>query len=195
MDIGTLSKIVTRSAEDICARAALTGQARSLLAPGLDASAFLGRLIAAGLMVDAVRFMAFALPTRQGVWWACLAVRTAMGGRLAAPAKDAVTAAEAWVYKPVEANRVATLSAAEAAGMDGFAGYAALAAFWSGGSMTPPGQPEMPPNAALSPNAVAAAVLLAGLDAAPDTAAAWYGNMVARGVNIANGGDGRGSTP
>lgn len=195
MEIGTLSKIATRSAEEICARAALTEAARRLLVPGIDAPAFLGRLIEARLAVDAVRFLAFALPARQGVWWACLAVRAALGEQLAPPARDAVAAAEAWVYKPVESNRVATLPAAEAAGVDGFAGYAALAAFWSGGSMTPPGQPEVPPNPALSPNAVAAAVLLAGLDAAPDTAAAWYGDMVARGINIANGGDGRGGAP
>lgn len=191
MDTGSLSKTIPVTAEELCVRASLSDHARRLLAPSLDTPAFLERLLNAELFVDAVRLLAFALPVRQGVWWACLAVRTAMGERITPLAKDAVLAAEAWVYKPVEANRAATLPAAEAAGVDSFAGYAALAAFWSGGSMTPAGLPELKPNPMLSPNAVAAAVLLAGLDAAPDTAALWYHGMVMRGIDIANGGDGR----
>lgn len=191
MDTGSLSKIAPVTAEELCARASLSDQARRLLVPSLDASSFLERLLNAGLFVDAVRLLSFALPVRQGVWWACLAVRTAVAENFISPAKDAILAAEAWVYKPVEVNRAATLPAAEAAGVDSFAGYAALAAFWSGGSMTPVGQPELAPNPMLSPNAVAAAVLLAGLDAAPESAALWYHGMVIRGIDIANGGDGR----
>jgi hypothetical protein len=191
MDTSSLSKIMPLTAEELFVRASLSEQARRLLAPSLDVATFLERLLKADLFVDSVRLLAFALPVRQGVWWACLAVRTAMGERLAPPARDAVLAAEAWVYKPVEVNRAATLPAAEAAGVDGFAGYAALAAFWSGGSMAPPGLPELKPNPMLSPNAVAAAVLLAGLDAAPNTASLWYHAMVMRGIDIADGGDGR----
>ncbi|MBS7697296.1 hypothetical protein [Chelatococcus sp. YT9] len=172
------------------------GLAAPAVSPALEAAAapraYIAQLVDAGLWSDAIRFLAFALPMREGVWWACLSARRAASGGLRSEGAEraAIAAAEAWVWAPAEEARRACLAAAEAMAYDGPAGYAALAAYWTG-NLAPPDQPEIPPDARLAPTAVGAAVLLAALGRCGNEVEAHYRLAVAEALDIARGGDGR----
>ena len=83
------------------------------------------------------------------------------------------------------------MHAATAAGTDNPAGWAARGAFWSGGSVTPPEGPIVPPGETLSAQAVAGAVCLAAVQREPARAAEKYRGFIAQGLDIAGGGTGR----
>ncbi len=148
---------------------------------------------------DAVRALAFCLPKREGVWWACLAARADVAAR--PPASEAVTAcqtaAEAWVYKPVEERRQACQRAAAACRPNRPSALAALAAAFSSGSLTPPDSPPevrpVPPADDLTPTTVGNAVILAAVRVDPAGAPDRLARFLAQGIDIANGGTGAAS--
>ena len=102
----------------------------------------------------------------------------------------ALVAAETWVRKPTDENRRAAMAAAQATNFQAPAAWAAVAAFWSGGSMAPAGLPEVPPGAHLTGVAVAGAVTLAAVQTDPQKADEKRKTFMAAAVNIANGGNG-----
>lgn len=191
MEVGALKKITATKAGDIARPAKLSPEAEALLARAATPSAYLGALVDAGLEADAVRFLAFALPKREAVWWACLAARDALPADNRPEVAACLDAAEAWVYRPDEEKRRQTLPLAETVGFETPAGYAALAAFWSGGSIAPPDAPEVLPDPTLTPTMAGAAVLLAAVKPDPLKAPAKHRLAIARGIDIANGGNGR----
>ncbi|CAH1653488.1 conserved hypothetical protein [Hyphomicrobiales bacterium] len=197
MNFDNLFKIANICPAACVAEAGLIDPALSF---SLDAAAtsraFIARLVDAGLWTDAIRFLAFALPKREGVWWACLSARRALpdGLRGEGAEQAAIAAAEAWVWAPVEDTRRACLAAAEAVACDGPAGYAALAAYWTG-NLAPPDKPEIPPDGRLAPTAVGAAVLLAAVGRRGAEIEAHYRLAVAEALDIARGGDGRALGP
>jgi hypothetical protein len=182
---------ITGSNSEICSRFALSEKGSAFLQEQLPAGAFVDRLCAAGLWIDAVRFLAHALPKREAVWWGCRAARMTLGERPPDAARQAVEAAEAWVYRPNEENRRAAMAAATAAGNDGPAGWAARGASWSGGSLAPPEAPVVPPGDTLTAAAVAGAVCLAAVQQQPEHAPEKYRVFIAQGLDIAGGGTGR----
>lgn len=191
MELGALKKITANAASDIARRVKLSAEAEALLTRTATPAAYLGALTAAGLDADAVRFLAFALPKREAVWWACLAARDALATDNRPEVAACLAAAEAWVYRPDDEKRRQTLPLAEAIGFETPAGYAALAAYWSGGSIAPPGTPEVPPDPSLTPTMAGAAVLLAAAKPDPLKAPAKHRLAITRAIDIANGGSGR----
>jgi hypothetical protein len=188
MDLGTLRKITIAAAAEVAARFEASDEGKALLKPGMKPVEYLAALTEAGHWTDAIRFLAFALPRREGVWWACLAART-----VAPPAHIAsIEAAEEWVYRPSDESRRNAFAVAEKIGFDSPAAYAALGAYWAEGSLAPPGAPEVPPDPALSPTAVSSAVLLAAVVKEPHKAEAKHKAFMASGIDIANGGNGSG---
>jgi hypothetical protein len=186
---------IARPPAEICALFALSEPARAALEPPPAPGAFVERLAGAGLFPDAVRFLAHGLPKREAVWWACLAARAALDNTAPQPLVQALAAAEAWVYKPDEANRRAAMASAEAAGFDNPASWAAVAAFWSGGSLAPPEAPAVPPGETLTAVAAAGAVMLAAVLHEPERAAEKYRLFLAQALDIAAGGNGRIAAP
>lgn len=184
-------KKIEKKPGEICALFALSDEGRAALDPALAPHDFVGRLCAGELFPDAVRFLAHGLPKREAVWWACLAARAALAADAPPAQIEAVTAAEAWVYKPEEENRRAAMARAEAAGFDNPASWAAVAAFWSGGSLAPPEAPVVPPGDTLTAGAVAGAVLLGAVQREPERAPEKYRRFIAQGLDIARGGNGR----
>jgi len=182
---------ITASTVEICARFALSDEGRAILQPDLPAGTFVDGLCAAGLWIDAVRFLAHALPKREAVWWGCLAARATLGEAPRDVVREAVEAAEVWVYRPNEDNRRAAMGAATAAGNDTPASWAARGAFWSGGSLAPPEAPIVPPDEMLTAAAVAGAVCLAAVQNEPEHAPEKYRVFIAQGLDIAGGGTGR----
>lgn len=186
MNVDALSRVATLSTMDICRNAALSEDALALPADGNAAGAFLGLLLEQELDPDALRFVAHALPKREAVWWACQCVRT-VAGDLAPAVVSAMDAAERWAAEPNEDNRRAAGLAAEAVGVGTPAGCAAMAAFWSGGSLGPSHLPDIPPGDDLTGRGVAGAVLLAAVEVEPERAAEKFRRFVELGLDVAGG--------
>jgi hypothetical protein len=187
MSTGTLTKVAAKTAAEVCKHYPLGEEAKKLLRDGLTPRQYLDLLVEKQQFLEAVRFLAQALPNREAVWWACQCVRQASGANPPSKVTAALQAAEKWVTDPSEDNRRAAMPAAEAADMNTPAGCAALAAFWSGGSLVPPNLPAVPPAEHLTGHGVAGAVLLAAIVTEPDKAAEKYRNYLALGIDVANG--------
>jgi Family of unknown function (DUF6931) len=192
MQIQSLTKVTAAQAREICVLAAAGGVALEA-AEGQTPAQFLGSLVAADNLAEAVQFLAFALPPRESVWWACTCVRAqqAAGEPLPPPMLAALEAAEAWVKEPTDENRRAAMAKAQATAMDASAAWAAVAAFWSGGSMAPKDLPEVPPPPHLLGVAVSGAITLAAVQTDPQHADEKRQRFIASGVDIANGGLGQ----
>jgi hypothetical protein len=123
-----LAKITAITAAEICANVDLQKPARQLLREGMNPREFVAALLDNKKYVDAIDFLAHALPVREGIWWGCLCMQHAMGNDLPAPDRAAATAAVLWVIEPTEETRAATKAPAEAAGPASPAGALAAAA-------------------------------------------------------------------
>jgi hypothetical protein len=122
----------------------------------------LDRLERAGLLIEATRLVAHALPAREAVWWACACSRhTAASGSDQTAENDVRAAAEAWVRKPTDEHRRSAMQRAESTGFGSAEAWAAVGAFWSGDSMAPPEAPKVPPQPHFTGLAVAGSVALA----------------------------------
>jgi hypothetical protein len=177
-------------AQAVCAHFELEPQSLSLLNESLGSEQFLRILIEQKHYVDAVAFLAHALPKREAVWWACVCARSALGDAPGADELLSLTLAEAWVHEPSDESRRAAMAAAEAFEFKTPASWAAVAAFWSGGSMAPVDLPDVPPAENLTGKAVTAAVMIAVGQGDPDKMEERYRQLLARGLDIARGGNG-----
>jgi hypothetical protein len=138
----------------------------------------------------AVIFAALALPKRESVWWACLALR-GMGATDEAT-REGLRLAEAWVRHPEEEERRAAGEFAESEYFEGAGAWIAFAAFTTSGSLAPAGLQAVPPSPEISGKCVAMAVMLATAD---DDAFVRLANMraaIESARDFALGGDGTG---
>ena len=165
----------------------LEDAAQALLREQQTPRQYLDALTDAGHFPDAVRFLAAALPKREAVWWACQCARAARGNALAEPAAAALAAAEKWVADPSDANRRAAFTTAEPAGIGTPEGAAAVAAFFSGGSLAPPNLPAVAPGEHLTASSVAGAVLLTAVLTEPEKAAEKYRRFLSLGLDVNEG--------
>lgn len=156
-----------------------------------DAAAGVERLQGAGRMIEAARIVAYALPKREAVWWACMCARAAPDTKATPEDRAALDAAEAWVRMPDEKARRVAMTAAEKAGFNSAEAWAAVGAFWSGGSMAPEGQPVVSPADHLTGSAIAGAVLLSAVRIAPERQQARLARFLGSARDIATGGAGR----
>lgn len=186
-------KLTAKTAQEVYQAYALKPEpaVKAHLKSDLSPGAFSEALIAADLNREAVRFLAFALPRREGTWWACLAARSTLGENPEEPSDVAtLQAAEAWVYKPNDENRRAALKMGMILSGETPASLAALAAGWSGGSMAPPDADPVPPAKVASPRAIAGAVIVAAVSAAPEAIPKRFKVALKQGLDIAAGGNG-----
>ena len=130
----------------------------------LEPFAFIDALLAQGGARKAMAFCAFLLPRREAVQWLSLALRQRHQPPNAAET-SLLRLVEDWLKKPIEFTRRAALDA----GMDdpdkGVFAWAALAAGWSGGSLSPNPEHPVPPPPHLTGHAVnvGLTLLVAGL--------------------------------
>lgn len=185
-----IRKISAARAEDILQRVDLSSEARAFRTPSLSPHGYLSLLAANALFADAIRFMAFALPLREGIWWAAMTGHAIEGAQSGAP-DPCYSAAETWVYEPSDPNRFACLAAAESVASSTPGAYAALGAFWSGGSIVPSSMPPVEPDPSLAPIGIAASVLLAVAAGDPMRSQVHFRDAIQRAVEIGNGGEGR----
>jgi hypothetical protein len=174
-------------AAEVCKLFAPGEEAKKLLAENLTVEAFLQLLMKQQLWEDAANVLAHGVSKREAVWWACQCARSVSGSKPPAKIAEALQVAEKWVKDPSEDNRRPAEAAAKAAEIGTPAGCAALAAFWSGGSLSPPGQPVIPPDETLTAGAAADAVLLAAVATEPEKAEEHYARFLSEGIKIAEG--------
>lgn len=186
-----LSKVQATTAAEVCRLYELDPDAAALLDEASTPASFMERLMAEQRFADAARFLAYALPKREAVWWACLCARSVMDDSVSPDNLAALDAAEAWVYKPVDENRRKAMALAEKTPMDTSASWAAVAAFWSAGSMAPEDAPSVPPGEELTGAAVSGAVILAAVQIEPEKAPYKYERFLTQGLDVARGGSGR----
>ena len=173
-------------------RLELGPEASAAVAGAQTAAEGIERLEAAGFGIEAARLASHALPKREAVWWACMCADSVPGARPADADVAARLAAEAWVREPGDDGR--RRAAWDAALMTDFKSpeaWAAVGAFWSGGSMSPPGQPVVPPGEHLTGVAVSGAVTLASVRGHPERAGDRLQRFIGAAKDIAAGGAGR----
>jgi hypothetical protein len=120
---------------------------------------FLEALVSRGEFDKAVGFCAFLLPRREAVWWGCRSVRTLVPDLVAAE-NEAIGVAEDWVHEPEEDRRAAALEVGRSGSSKSPSTFLALAAGWSGRSMSLGGEAiPVPPHQ--TARVVRAAVLVA----------------------------------
>jgi hypothetical protein len=130
----------------IAASMKLDAEVRKLLLDDPTPDVFLIRLEEAGHLHEALAFMARWMAKRVAVWWGCQCVRhLRRESPLPPEEEEALRAAVQWVVDPSEPNRrVADVVGAKVTAQK-TAGCLAIAAAWSGGSMTPPDFPVVKP--------------------------------------------------
>ena len=141
--------------------------------------------------LEATRLIAHALPKREAVWWACMCALHTAPSDLPEPDRAAREAAELWVRQPSDPVRRTAMERAHATGFGTPEAWSAVAAFWSGESMAPKGQPPVPPSPHLTGTAVTGAVALAAVRGDASRRTARLQRFLASGRYIAAGGPGR----
>jgi hypothetical protein len=182
-----LALIEAKTAKDVVSRAALGDEALALGQTDMAPHQFLDLLVEHGHHLDAIRFLAQAVVKRAAVWWALRCVTEVLGPDLPAAQVKALDAARAWVLDPSEENRRACWPAAEAAEVGSPAGCMAMAAFFSGGSISLPDLPVVPPGEELTGRMATAALMLAAVMKEPEKAAEKYAAFLRTGLEIADG--------
>jgi hypothetical protein len=187
----TLVKLAACNLAEVRGRLDLPVAATALVMGCTEAAEALERLEGNGFLMEAVRLLAHALPKREATWWACMCAHHTAPADLPAPDRAAVAAAEHWVRRQADEPRRAAFAAAQQAGFGSPEAWAAVAAYWSGDSMSPLGQPPVPPADHLTGTAVAGAVALAAVRTNPERRKDRLARFLDSAHNIAAGGPGR----
>lgn len=179
-----LTHVAAKTAVEAAARAELGKEALALLRPELTPRGFTEALLRGERYADAARFLAFALPRREAVWWGSLFVLWGGKGHLRAEGARALQAIVRWVIEPTEAHR---LEAAEFDNPATPAGRLARAVKYTGGSLLPPTAPARPPGPMLTPRAVLGAISFVARVGNPKTLPLRQRQAVALGMHVARG--------
>ena len=67
--------ITRRPVNEICSNIEIQEEAKVHLSKEPSPEQFVEKLVRAKLYADATRFLAYGLPKREAVWWACLCVK------------------------------------------------------------------------------------------------------------------------
>ncbi|MCL9781219.1 Twin-arginine translocation pathway signal [Vibrio sp. S4M6] len=185
----TLRKIPYQQASQILDLYSANASFSQLCEENIAPLALIEHGIKKAMFSDVVIFLAHAIPVRESVWWAacCAATRNDWNEDEA----NAVRAAKAWVHTPDETSRRYAERMASIAGLESGAGWAAQAAFWSGGSMTKPEDPLTPPPPHLYAQAAAGCITLTAVLPDGSEAEKRYQGFLEIGLNIAHGGNGQ----
>lgn len=172
-------------------RANLPGQAGAALVGCASPSIAAARLLAGGFRAEAAALLAHVLPAREAVWWACQCAAHTAPPQLPRPQRAARELAEQWVRQGTDALRRAAMDQARLGGLDTPEAWTAVAAFWSGDSLAPLGQPKVPPAPHLPGTAAAGAVQLSAVRGGAARQAARLDSFLRSAHEIAHGGTGR----
>lgn len=140
--------------------------------------------------VEAVKYLARGLPKREAVWWAYLCSHACEQDNNDTTTQEALAVVDAWVKIPSENKRRRAGKLGEALEFYTPSSWAATAVFWSGGSITPEGRPEVEASAEMCAEAVANAVIIAAHKSGGDIGE-HFAHFLKQGLHIAMGGNGK----
>lgn len=175
-----------RSVSEICSAAEMTEEGLALVSGALGPRELLEGLVGAELFSDAVGFLAHALPAREAVGWAFVCAKAAMGEEPSPETRAVLDATRAWVAEPSDEAGRAAMEAAEAAGLGTPAGFAGLAAFFSGANLSPPDAPPTAPDDDLAAKTVAGCINMAAVESDAEQVTESYRDFVERGLELAD---------
>lgn len=120
--------------------------------------AYIAELLKSKTPEEAITFTAYVLPRRRAVWWGhqCL---LSLDHLLTDADRQMMQLTEDWVREPEEPLRYRAMQAGMAAKIMSPGVWIALAAGWSGGSLSLPELPRVPPSPGLTPRAVNTAIM------------------------------------
>lgn len=187
----TMTRLAVNDTGILVTRVALPLTAQATLRGCVDVGNALDRLEAAGFAPEAVRILAHALLKPEGVWWACMCAVSTAPRDLGDSDRLARETAELWVRQPSDALGYAAMAYGKVGGSTTPEAWTGIAAFWSGSSIAPLGQPPVAPLPDQANHAVAAAVTLASVRGDGSRYAARLQRFLHSGREIAAGGAGR----
>ncbi|MGF1461685.1 MAG: hypothetical protein ACFB2Z_00675 [Maricaulaceae bacterium] len=164
--------------------ASLDDDAAELACEAGTADDFVDAFLEARRFAGLAKSLGFMLERREAVWMACVWARA--GGFVAGVDSRARKAAEAWVRDPREDLRYKAFELAQGEQFDGPGAWAGLAAFWSGPSLSLPGNEPVKPQPQLTGVACAAVYAFASLNGP----GAFVQGLVEVGLDIARGRNG-----
>jgi hypothetical protein len=186
-----LAKLQPVELPEVYVRINLPEEAAAQVTSCTSAPEALAALEAGGFRLEAARLVAHTLPKREAVWWACMCARHTAPADLPQTDRDALEAAEAWVRRQTDEVRRAAMDKAQHAGFQTPEAWAAVAAFWSGDSMSPLDVPKVPPPPHAAGAAIAGAVALAAVRGDPARQPVRLTAFLQSARDIAAGGPGR----
>lgn len=151
-----LTKLGPKTLAEVAALARLSPEAVALAQSKPTPRQYVDALLAQKAFSDVLRFLAMALPVREGIWWGSLCLKTAAGDE--PNIQPVLTASVTWILQPTEEHRQAAALLSTGKTADA---YLARAIAWTGGSLTPQGLPVVAPGPDMPLHALAAAIQLA----------------------------------
>lgn len=185
-----MEKIQVELAKDLVKHFDLEDEGKSIFNEKLKTTEFLEQLLENEFYMDAITLLAHSLPKREAVWWSCLCAKKHLDSVNDEIYSQSLAAAEKWVYEPSEKNRRIAEFYAEKSQYETAAAWAAAAAFWSGDSIMPEGEPVVAPAEYLYSHAVKGCIITCvGMDDG-NSVEDRYQAYLTHGINIAKGGNG-----
>lgn len=161
--LAALDPAAKSTSVELIDRAGVSDEAVECLESQANARKNVEALLKAGLVEDAIRLIAQALPKNYAIAWACSCLKRVLDPESPGDEgeRDALRIVETWLADATEKNRQAALEFAETGGFATAGCWVAAAAGWSGGSLAPKGYTEIPPPDAVTGHAVHGALQLA----------------------------------
>jgi hypothetical protein len=131
--------------KELSETADLSAAARALVKEDSTPSAYLESLEQQQLFQDAIKFQTYKLSTDSGIKWAIACIKELRSPESKQQKDEPLDAADQWVKFPGDPTRWAAKKASDKTEKNGPSNLVAMAVFFSGGSMAPPGAPETPP--------------------------------------------------
>jgi hypothetical protein len=173
--------------EELCLEIGIGRTAKLYLRPEITPRQYLARLLVHDEPGDAVRFIVHSLPRREAVWWACLCLRSVADPMRKPKQAEALKAVVRWVLDPSEEHRRAAGKAGKAATFGVPVGAIAMSAFFSGGSILPPDEKEIPPDPLLTANFLTGTIPGLIAEVPPEKAKPTLLSFIALGIGVALG--------
>ncbi len=163
----------------------------AVVTPQMSPDEFLQTAIAHNLYLDAVIFVAHALPLRESIYWAYLTVEF-LKDKFSPQELQVLASVKEWFSSPDDLTRRQNGQLAEDLKLKTGPAWLAEAVFWSGGSILPPESPATEPPSYLYAKAVIGAISLSiSLEEEdPNVIKNNYIHVLKLGFNLAQGGNG-----
>lgn len=138
----------------------------------------------------AIKYLAFGMPKREAIWWAYICSEALEQESDDPKTQEALAVTEAWVKTPTEDKRRRAGKLGEALEFYTPTSWVATAVFWSSGSITPEGRPQVEASAEMCAEAVYNAITISARKMEQNTQDMFV-LFLKRGLHIAMGGNGR----